>query len=600
MTVANQRSAQQITPDDVPDLWRRGGRLVARSFRARPVPHAVAIFGACLFSVAAVMLTRVLAWATDEVVVPGLDGDGVPGSRIWLAVTLIMGVGLLRGLGAVVRRYYLAMARYGTEVEWREGLFRQYLELPVSFHRSRATGELLAHADNDMMVASTALMPLAFSVATVVLVIAALVSLVLVHPILALVAIVLFPALAWMNHIYTRKVVTPATAAQAAVGDVSSVAHESFDGVMVVKALGREQAEVARFRAAAAEVRDQRIEVGRLRAAFEPAIDALPNVGIVALLGLGAWLVDQGSVSVGDLVGAMALFTILAFPMRVVGFFLEELPRSVVALDRIDSVLNVEIDERLFGSTPVPTGPLAVNVHEVTAGYADAVVLDGLSFEVAAGEAVAVVGATGGGKSTLAHLLVGLQEPSSGEISIGGVSVRDLDPDQRQQALALAFQESFLFADTVRENVALSRDLTDADLRRALQLAGALDFVEAMPQGIDTVVGERGVSLSGGQRQRVALARALVGRPRVLFLDDATSAVDPVVEAHILDNLRTELDLTLLVVAHRLSTIRLADRVVFMQQGRVTATGTHDELMAIPAYASLARAYEDDPPAAQP
>ncbi|MFN3219476.1 MAG: ABC transporter ATP-binding protein [Acidimicrobiales bacterium] len=579
-------------------LFRRGVRLIVRSLRARPAAHAIAITGACVFSFAAVALTRVLAWVTDEVIVPGLDGDGVADSRVWLAVALLMGVGLVRGTGAVVRRYYLAVARFGTEVVWRNQLFRQYLHLPVAFHRGRPTGELLAHADNDMMMASTVLMPLAFALSTVVLIVIALASLVLLHPFLALVALVLFPVLATMNQLYTKRIEAPATAAQQAVGEVSSIAHESFDGILVVKALGRETDEIGRFSDAAERVRTERVRAGRLRAAFEPALDALPNIGIVVLLVVGAGLIDNGSISEGDLVGAMALFSILAFPMRIVGFFLQELPRSVVALDRIDRVLDLEIPDDLHGHEILPSGPLAVEVVGLGAAYDDQVVLEDVSFRVEPGEAVAIVGATGVGKSTLADMLVGLQAPTAGAVRIGDIAVTDLDPASRADAVALAFQEAFLFADTISENVALGRPVTEAQIREALTVAGAMEFVDQMPDGMHTVVGERGVSLSGGQRQRVALARALVGKPRVVFLDDATSAVDPIVEARILDNLRAGLDLTLIVVAHRLSTIRLADRIVFLSDGRVGGVGTHEELMALPAYEAVARAYELDDPLA--
>ncbi len=584
----------QTSAEPVPHLFRRGARLIVRSLRLRPVPHAIAITGACLFSIAAVAITRVMAWTTDQVIVPALDGDGADTRDVVLAVCLLLLVGGLRGAGAVVRRYYLATARYGTEVEWRRQLFDKFLDLPMAFHRSRSTGELLAHADNDMMVASMALMPLAFSFATVVLVLIALASLLLIHPALALIAAVLFPLLGLMNHVYSQRVVAPASAAQAAVGEASNIAHESFDGVMVVKALGREDAEVQRMRVAATEIRDQRVQVGRLRANFEPAIDALPNLGIIAILALGSWLIDQGSLTVGDLVGAMALFTMLAFPMRVVGFFLEELPRSVVALERIDSVLDIDPPPPpRFATASLPDGPLDVRVEGLRMAHGDVVVFDDLNFHVDAGEVVAIVGPTGVGKSTLADVLVGLQQPAAGSLLIGGVAVTGLDNAHRAGAVAVAFQESFLFADTILENVALGRDVDLAEVWWALEMAGADQFVRELPEGIDTVVGERGISLSGGQRQRVALARALVGHPRLVFLDDATSAVDPAVEARILDNLRGDsFDITLLVVAHRLSTIRMADRVVFLYDGKVAGTGTHAELMSHPAYAALAQAYE--------
>ncbi len=574
------------------EVFRRGGRLLRRSLAARPAAHATALTGAVVFSIAAVALSRVLAWVTDNVVVPGLDDGNIGAGRVWWGIALILAVGAFRGGGAVVRRYFLARARYGTEALWRRQLFEQYLRLPIAFHQSRPTGELLAHADNDITVASSMLMPFAFSAATVVLVVISIASLLQIHPALALVALVLFPTLALMNHYYTRRVHRPAAAAQQAVGDVSSIAHESFDGVLVVKALGREQDEVQRLRAASERLRDRRVEVGRLRATFEPAIDALPNLGIVGLLAIGGVLVDRQDITVGDLVGAMTLFSILAMPMRIVGFFLEEMPRSIVALERIDGVLDISTPPVEGGERRLPAGPVGVAFEEVTAGYDGPAVLDAMTFAVAPGEAVAIVGATGTGKSTMARLLASLQPPSSGTVRIGGVPVGELDTADRTAALAMAFQETFLFADSIFENVALGRDISEAAARDALRVSGAMEFVDALPHGIGTVVGERGVTLSGGQRQRIALARAIAGRPRVLFLDDATSAVDPVVEARVLENLRRELSLTMLVVAHRLSTIRLADRIVFVHDGRVAGTGTHDELLALPAYASLARAYQ--------
>lgn len=330
-------------------MYRRGWRLIRRSFRAAPGHHALAISGAVLFALAAVGLTEVLAWITDDIIVPGLDEDGVSGRLVWGAVVAILITGVIRGIGGVVRRYFLASAEYRTQHLWRGQLFRKYLSVPLAFHRSRPTGELLAHADNDLIVSTMMLKPLAFAVATVVLLASALVSLLLVHPLLAIVALVLFPILGLMNRIYTTRVEHPAGQAQAAVGEVSAIAHESFDGVLVVKTLGREDAEIERFGTAADGLRRHRVRVGDLRSNFEPAIDMLPNLGIVALLGIGVWLVDQGSITVGDLVGAMALFSILALPVRIVGFFLEEMPRSVVALARVDKVLAAPDAEEWSG-----------------------------------------------------------------------------------------------------------------------------------------------------------------------------------------------------------------------------------------------------------
>ncbi len=573
---------------------RRGLTLIWRSIRIRPGSHAIAITGACLFSLAAVALTRVLGYATDDVIIPALDEDVVSNRAIWIALSLIVGVGLIRGLGAFLRRYFLAGARYGTELVWRRQLFNQYLNLPMTFHRSRSAGELLAHADNDMMIASLALMPFAFTVGTFFLAIIALINLLLIHPLIALMALVLFPLLAGMNQVYSRKIVAPASAVQEAVGNTSALVHESFDGIMVVKSLGRSEQEIQRIRESANQIRDHRIDVGRLRAIFEPAIFALPNVGVIFLLMVGTWLVDQGSLSIGELVSAIALFGILAFPMRIAGIFFEELPRSVVALDRIDRILELESSPpQSVGENVIDTLSVNLSIQGLQVHHDDHLILDGIDFEVAAGEIVAIVGPTGVGKSTIADLVAGLQEPTNGRILIDGVPLNSLNAEARKKCIAVAFQESFLFADTIRENIALGRSYDDTEVVEALKVAQAFEFIQELPNGIHSVLGERGVTLSGGQRQRITLARALVGSPKLLFLDDSTSSVDPLIEKKILGNLRQTANVTLLIVAHRLSTIKLADRIVFLNERNVEGVGTHEEMMHLPTYASLVKAYDN-------
>ncbi|MEC7924713.1 MAG: ABC transporter ATP-binding protein [Actinomycetota bacterium] len=573
---------------------RRGLTLIWRSIRIRPGSHAIAITGACLFSLAAVALTRVLGYATDDVIIPALDEDVVSNRAIWIALSLIVGVGLIRGLGAFLRRYFLAGARYGTELVWRRQLFNQYLNLPMTFHRSRSAGELLAHADNDMMIASLALMPFAFTVGTFFLAIIALINLLLIHPLIALMALVLFPLLAGMNQVYSRKIVAPASAVQEAVGNTSALVHESFDGIMVVKSLGRSEQEIQRIRESANQIRDHRIDVGRLRAIFEPAIFALPNVGVIFLLMVGTWLVDQGSLSIGELVSAIALFGILAFPMRIAGIFFEELPRSVVALDRIDRILELESSPpQSVGENVIDTLSVNLSIQGLQVHHDDHLILDGIDFEVVAGEIVAIVGPTGVGKSTIADLVAGLQEPTNGRILIDGVPLNSLNAEARKKCIAVAFQESFLFADTIRENIALGRSYDDTEVVEALKVAQAFEFIQELPNGIHSVLGERGVTLSGGQRQRITLARALVGSPKLLFLDDSTSSVDPLIEKKILGNLRQTANVTLLIVAHRLSTIKLADRIVFLNERNVEGVGTHEEMMHLPTYASLVKAYDN-------
>lgn len=573
--------------------FRRGLNLIRRSFRIRPVSHVVAIAGACLFSISAVALTRVLGHATDEIIIPNLDRDSLDHTELWIVFIVIISVGLSRGLGAFLRRYFLAGARYGTELVWRRQLFNQYLDLPMSFHRRKSAGELLAHADNDMMIASLALMPLAFTVGTLFLSIIALLNLFLIHPTIACIALVLFPLLAGMNQSYSKRVVTPASAVQESVGSTSGLVHESFDGILVIKSLGRSEAEVQRLRESASQIRKHRISVGRLRAIFEPAIFALPNFGVIALLMIGTWLIDKGSLTIGELVSAIALFGILAFPMRIAGIFFEELPRSVVALDRIDEILELENPmKNSFGTKTTTNESLKLEIKGLEARYGDQLILDNINFTIDPGEIVALVGPTGVGKSTIADMIGGLQKPTAGHVLLGDMRLEEIQAQQKNQILAVAFQESFLFADTVKENILLGRDFEENDIRAALETAQALEFVEHLPEGINTVLGERGVSLSGGQRQRITLARALVGEPKIIFLDDSTSSVDPVIEKKILNNLRLHSDVSLLIVAHRLSTIKLADRVIFLNKGKVEGTGTHEELMESKSYSTLIKAYE--------
>jgi ABC-type multidrug transport system fused ATPase/permease subunit len=576
---------------------RRGARLIGRSLRAHPIPHTIAIFGANLYALAVVGWTIVLGRVTDRVIVPAFE-EGRPGRATVLGALLaIMTVGVIRSIGTVLRRFFLAIAQYRTQRTWRRELLDHYLDVPLAFYQQHATGELLATADNDIETSCYVLRPLAYSLGVIMLGVYALISLAIVHPLLVVIALVLFPSLALINHVYTRKVEVPAATVQERIGEVSGIAHESFDGIMAVKTLGIETGEVERLRAASQRLRESRLTVGGYRASFEPAIDALPELGMISLLALGSWLVSRDVLTIGQLIQATALFSMLAVPMRIVGYFLEEMPRSVVARDRVDNVLADRDTPTHAITAPaphhgLPDGGLGVEADGVAFAYGDFAVLQRVDLSLQPGESVALVGSTGSGKSTLALLLAGLVPPTDGTVRVGHVDLRTVEDDQRAHAIAMVFQESMLFADTLRENITLGRPLDDSELRRLTDLVRATDFIDVMPHGVDTEVGERGVTLSGGQRQRVALARALAGRPRVLILDDATSAVDPVIEQQILANLRKEHDLTLIVVAYRLATIRLADRVVYLSDGRIVAEGSHEELLRRPDYEALVRAYE--------
>lgn len=575
-------------------VMRRGVTLLWASVRAQARPFAISVSGATLYGVMAVGATVVLGRVTDDVIVPALEDGGVGRGQVVGAVAAIMGVTLLKVIGVVLRRFFGQMAQRRMQVHWFRSVTDRYLDVPLRWFDQHPAGELMAHADADAERATIVMQPLPFSLGVVVIIAVAMVQLAVVDPLLMLVGLALFPSLAGLSSIYTRRVEAPAAQAQARVGDVSAVAHESFEGALLVKALGLAERENERMRVRAEALRQQRLTVGRLRGAFEPALDALPNLGTVVLLWLGAWRVSTGAVTTGELVQAMTLFGILAFPFRVVGFLLEEIPRAVVAHDRIAGVMAAPVRDEPQAPVPLPAGPLDVELEGVAFSYDDAPVLSGLDARIAPGEVVALVGTTGAGKTTLNMLVAHLIRADAGTIRIGGVPVEDIDPLELRREVALVFQESFLFGDTVRENLTLGEDHSDDEVFDALDVAMARTFVERLPRGIHDVVGERGVTLSGGQRQRLALARALLRGPRVLLLDDATSAVDPRVERAILDRLRGSVAATTLIVAHRVSTIALADRVLLLDAGRIVAEGTHRELLGHPAYSALVTAYERD------
>ena len=590
--------ARNLAPVSDPAATRAifvpGLRLVWRYVRREPATYAVSLVGATLFAAAAVGTTMVLGWATDEVIVPAFS-SGVTEQRVRAGALALFAMGVLRGISIMLRRFFAFMTTFRTAARLRREVADTYLDAPLSFHRSRPTGELLAHADADILAATEVLNPFPFSVGVIVLIVFAVVSLVIVDPVLTLIAVLLFPTLALINRRYSRLVHAPAAVVQHRIGTVSAIAHESFDGALIVKTLGREQHEVDRMEAAAEDLRAARLDVARIRAAFEPAIDALPNVGIIVLLLIGSWQISLGRIEAGDLVQAMALFGILAFPVRVVGFFLQEIPRAVVAAERLDEVRATPPAPTPHAAEAevLPAGPLPVRFDHVRFGYdPDVPVLADLDLTVAPGEIVAIVGSTGSGKTTVCDLLAHQVVADAGVVSVGGVDVTRADPEALRRAVALVFQETFLFAESLAENIALGADVDDEAIRAAAAVARVDEFIGGLPAAYETVVGERGVTLSGGQRQRVALARALVRSPQVLVLDDATSAVDPVVEAEILARLRSTLRTTTLIVAHRVSTIELADRVLYLDGGRVAASGTHRQLLAVPGYERIVRAYE--------
>ena len=575
---------------------RRGMRHVGRAIVEQPGMFALAFLASSLYGGMTVASAYVLGGVTDRVVLPALDDGVTSAGALTLAAAAILGVAVLKIFGILGRRLFAGVMGYRLQAEYRRRVTGQYLRLPLSWHQRHPTGQLLSNANSDVEASWFFVAPLPFACGAVVMIGITVAALVATDPWLALVGLVVFPLVFVVNAVYSQEMSPRMRRAQQLRAEVSEIAHESFDAALVVKTLGREDVETRRFTERAEELRDGLVAVGRVRGLFDPLMEALPNLGTLAVLLIGAGRVADGATDPGALVSIAYLFTLLALPIRAIGWVLADLPRALAGFDRVTPVLDAT------GETPhgtevavAGTGGAGLGVRGVDYGFdgASRPTLSGITFDVAPGSTVAVVGPTGSGKSTLAGLLVRLVDPGTGEVLLDGVDVRALREGEVSAQAAFVPQGTFLFDDTVRGNVTLGADVPDDEVWAALRVAAVDDVVHRLPEGLDTRVGERGATLSGGQRQRIALARAVVRRPRLLVLDDATSAVDPAVEARILDALRSaDRPSTVVVVAYRQATIALADEVVWLEGGRVLARGSHEQLLAeVPGYAALVRAY---------
>jgi ABC-type multidrug transport system fused ATPase/permease subunit len=556
----------------------------------------LAVLASSLYGGMTVASAFVIGEITDRVLLPSFADGVTSGAALSLAALAIIGVALLKILGILGRRLFAGIMSYRLQADYRRRVTGQYLRLPLSWHQRHPTGQLLSNANSDVEAAWFFVAPLPFACGALLMIAITVVALFLTDPLIALVGLVVFPAVFAANVVYSQVMSPRMQRAQQLRAEVSEIAHESFDAALVVKTLGREADETARFRSRAEELRDALISVGRVRGLFDPLMEALPSLGTLAVLLIGAARVADGSTDAGSLVSIAYLFTLLALPIRAIGWVLADLPRALAGFDRVTPVLDAT-GETPYGpdEAPAGTGGAGLDVRDVGFTFAGSgrPTLSGVTFDVPAGSTVAVVGPTGSGKSTLAGLLVRLVDPSDGHVLLDGVDLRSLREGAVSSSAAFVAQGAFLFDDTVRGNVTLGGAFSDDEVWAALRTAAADDFVAALPQGLDTRVGERGATLSGGQRQRLALARAIVRRSRLLVLDDATSAVDPSVEARILDALRdSDEPATVVVIAYRQATIALADEVVWLADGQAPARGTHDQLlMDVPGYAALVRAY---------
>lgn len=586
--------------------FREGLGVIGRGIRDEPRTFTLAVLGSALFGGALAGSGWVLGQVTDAVLVPAFRDGVVSASDAWAAAGAMALVGTLTAVGVIIRRGYATVTQYRLQARYRRAVSRQYLRLPLAWHRRHPTGQLLSNANADVEAAFAIFAPLPFSFGVAVMLVVAGVTMFDADPVLAAVAFTVLPMLVLANGFYQRVMSPRVARAQQLRADVSDVAHESFEGALVVKTLGRETEETTRFSDRSHELRRANVAVGRARGAFEPVIEALPTLGTLVVLAVGTVRVADGAIEAGVVVQIAYQLTLLAFPVRAIGWVLAELPRSTVGWRRVAAVLGAE-GRMAFGTATLSAAPdgRAVSAHGVDHDVVDPDgstqrLLHGIDLDVPRGSTVAVVGSTGSGKSTLTTLLVRLVDPVAGRVLLDGTDVRDVVAGGLASTVAYVPQSTFVFDDTIRGNITLGLEdgpigVGDDEVWAALRAARAESFVRALPDGLDTRVGERGASLSGGQRQRLAIARALVRRPSVLVLDDATSAVDPTVEQQILAGLRGTDGVTVVVVAYRRSTISLADTVVHVVHGRVHDTGSHTDLMGRDeAYRNLVEAYARD------
>ncbi len=537
-----------------------------------------------------------------KAVIDGPLADGDRRGIFWLALG-VLGLGLVESFSAFCRRLTAGRVALGLETELRNDLYRHLQQLPVAFHDDWQSGQLLSRAMTDCRVIRRFFgFGIVFFVVNILTFLAVLVLMVQLEPVLAgITALAAIPLVA-MSLKFERQYLAVSRRVQDQDGDLTTLIEEGATGIRVIKAFGRRRLVREQFLVGAQALYDSSMEQVRLRARFWALIDMVPNLTLAAILFGGAMAVGRGTLTIGGLVAFVSLLVLLVWPIESLGEILAMAEEASSAAERIYEVFDTEpaIADRP-GALDLVECEGWVRFEDVSFRYAGedggpGWILRAIDLEVRPGETLAVVGITGSGKTTLTSLLPRLYDVSIGRVTLDGHDVRDLTLRSLRRHVAMAFEEPTLFSASVRENLLLGHpDATDADIEVALATAQA-EFVHDLPWGLETRVGEQGLSLSGGQRQRLALARAIIGRPQVLVLDDPLSALDVHTESLVEEALRRVLaGVTALLVVHRPSTLALADRVAFLHEGSIAAVGTHSELMErVPAYADVLSQVAED------
>jgi ATP-binding cassette, subfamily B, bacterial len=573
-----------------PRTLGRGLWVMAQASFEHPGPALVATAAGLVNGATMVLGAAVVGWTIDHLVLPSFESRDVAASTWWLSVAAILGVSAVRCCTIWVRGVATGRVQHRAQAATRRAVVRRYLHLDLDWHRRHPPGRLLAGAVSDVDAVWSPVQWLYFALGMVLMLGGALAQLALTAPALGAIGLLLVLGVLGLNLLHQRLLTPRARQGQEARGEVTRTAHESIEGGPVVRSLGLARAEDARFAPGVERLRLANTRMAGISAVFDPLLELLPTAAVLAVLGVGAGQVASGSMSLGSLVGVVYLLLTVSIPLNVLSRFLSMLPLSVAGVERVEAVLGAPV--AVYGDRDglEAVGPAALGAHGLSLVRDGAVLLDGVDVEVGAGTVCAVVGGTGAGKTTLVDLLCGQLAPTEGAVVVDGEPIGGLTAQRRAATVGLVAQSPFLFTSTIRDNVTLDghprhglRAYTDDEVWAALEVADATGFVRAQPHGLDTQVGERGATLSGGQRQRLCLARAVIREPRLLVLDDATSALDPRVERRVLARLRALVDAggpTVVLVANRPASLAVADQAVLLVGGRLAAAGSPDDLLA--------------------
>lgn len=583
-------------------LWPGLRTMIAGSWAHRGAA-SLAMLAGLVNGATMVLAATAIGWSTDHLVIPALSGEDVPRSVWWISGTAILGVSALRWVTIIVRGVATGRVQYAAQAASRRALVSQYLRLDLEWHRRHSTGRLLANTVADVESLWFPMTFFFFASGMVFMLGIALAVLFVDAVALGLIGIVLVAAVLGLNLLYQRLLTPRARASQRARGAVARVAYESVEGAQVVRTLGLAERERQRFGEVADDLRVANTRMGSVSAVFDPLLELLPTGAVLAVVLVGAGQVADGDITVGTLSEIVYLLLTITIPLNVISRFLAMLPVSAAGRERVDGVLtSTQITRHGDAGVGKAGRPLLVACG-VSLRRGGATLLHDTDVEVHPHEVVAVVGPTGSGKSSLVDVLARRADPSAGTVTLAGVPLADLSSAALVAGIGVVSQDAYLFDGTIRDNLVLAghprhdgRPYGDDELWSALHIAVADDLVRAMPDGLDTRVGQRGSELSGGQRQRICLARSVLRQPDVMLLDDATSALDPRVERLVLERLVALAHgggPGILLVASRPASIEAADRVVLVQAGRVIDAGTHAELLERYAdYRDIVLAYE--------